>query len=140
MTDTRTNDELNILIAQWTGDDNRYMLKKRGMYYRPFGNGYTYNPKEAWILSYEEAREREYDPRGCMEPVLMVRAPIPDYCGSVDEVFKAIAKLDHNTLFAYAGEIGKLIEQGVCWTTRTLAVSEASARQRCEALVRVIES
>jgi len=140
MTDTRTNDELNILIAQWTGDDDRYMLQKRGLYYRPNGNGYTSNPAEAWVMSYEEAREHEYDPRGGMEPVLMVGAPIPNYCSSVEEVFKVIARLDHNNLFAYAGEIGKLADDGVCWTTRTLAVSEASARKRCEALARVIES
>lgn len=55
-----TNEEKSLRIAKFCGKDNLFVLKKRGLYYRPGASGYTSNISEAWILAEDEANKHVY--------------------------------------------------------------------------------
>lgn len=135
--DKRTDEELNAIIGQWhTGQ--LFTIQKRGLYYRPNGNGYTGNVDEAWCLPLDDAKKHEYNPKGCDEPVLLVAIPWKDYTQDLNACHEAENKwCDQPTLpNCYSFEY---IYQQALRTTTWLAPFRATARQRAEALVRVIE-
>lgn len=73
--DHLTPEELRV-IAESLGIASRFVLMKRGLYYRPNGHGYTDRIEEAWILSGEEADKHVY-PHD--EPVTKHLAPLPAF-------------------------------------------------------------
>lgn len=73
--DSLTPEELRE-IAEFFGIANRFVLMKRGLYYRPDAHGYTDRIEEAWILSSEEADKHVY-PHD--EPVTKHPAPLPAF-------------------------------------------------------------
>jgi hypothetical protein len=73
-----TDAELNTAIAVACGTHDRWVIMKRGLYYRPEAHGYTSNISEAWIVS-EEIAEKQITHFPCDEPVTKLRAPLSDY-------------------------------------------------------------
>lgn len=73
--DSLTPEEL-LEIAESMGLENRFVLMKRGLYYRPNGHGYTDAIEAAWVLSSEEADKHVY-PHD--EPVTKHPAPLPAF-------------------------------------------------------------
>ena len=97
-TDKRTDDELKLIIAEWSGYAGGYIVTNDGKH------------------------------------------PL-NYCRDLNAVHEAEKKLDSEWSGRYAGEIIDIgCELGVCWTTRSVASICATARQRAEALIKVIES
>ena len=138
--DKRTDEELNAIIGQWhTGQ--LFTIQKRGLYYRPNGNGYTGNVDEAWCLPLDDAKKHEYNPKGCDEPVLLVAIPWKDYTQDLNACHEAEMRLfrqgegeagDPHVRRKYLHALDAIT--GDQWNTVS-----ATARQRAEALVRVIE-
>lgn len=86
-----THAELNALFADLCGTADRWVIIKRGLYYRPNGAGYTSHISEAWIVTETEADKHVYP---YDEPVSKRRVPIIDYCGSADAVLPELNKYD----------------------------------------------
>ncbi len=131
--------QINEAIAEITGTDKLVGLQRRGLWYRPQGHGYTGNVAEAWRLTFDEAKRHEN--LRDMEPVVIVKFPIPDYCNDLNamhEAFEAIHISNIDLLEHYLGEL--TLTDGL--TMRRSFVGEryklftATARQRAEALLR----
>jgi hypothetical protein len=86
-----TQEEKRIAIAKVCGVHNQFVLVKRGLYYRPEGQGYTSNINEAWRLPEEQATRHEY-PHD--RPVTKKPAPLPDYFGDLNAMHEAEKVLD----------------------------------------------
>lgn len=67
---------IRVECAEAMGLSNRFVLMKRGLYYRPEGHGYTANIAEAWVLLEHEANKHVY-PHD--EPVTKHPAPVPEF-------------------------------------------------------------
>ncbi len=80
-----------IKLAEVCGKHDRWVIMKRGLYYRPHAKGYTSNIAEAWILPEAEADEHTYP---YDEPVTKHRAPLPDYLNDRDAMHAAFLALD----------------------------------------------
>ena len=94
-----TNEEKSRRVAKFCGKDNLFVLKKRGLYYRPGAGGYTDRISEAWILTEDEANKHVYP---YDEPVTKHPAPLPDYFSSLDEMHKVIMLLTEDQRFEIA--------------------------------------
>jgi hypothetical protein len=71
-----TTEEQIQIIAEFHGTTNRFVIMRRGLYYRLNAGGYTSDIEKAWILPEEEARKYEY-PHD--DPITIHPAPLPDY-------------------------------------------------------------
>lgn len=128
----KTPEQMRVEIAKWCGTDNLFVLKKRGLYYRPGGAGYTGNINEAWVLSKDEAETHVY-PHD--EPVTMHPAPTPNYPTSLDAMATAEAMLTHTPKREYAkylianhGEFGAIFATALQRARAFLAVKEGASR------------
>lgn len=65
-------------------------LKKRGVWWRPNGKGYTCNESEAWRLTPEQAKEYEY-PHD--EPTTIHQFSRPPYSTSISAAFEVVEKM-----------------------------------------------
>jgi hypothetical protein len=79
--------EMKTAVAVACGTYDRWVIMKRGLYYRPGAMGYTSMIDEAWIVSEKEAVEHEYPHRE--DPVTKERAPIPDYPNDLNAMREA---------------------------------------------------
>lgn len=70
-----TKEQQRIAFAEAVGAIDRWVIMKRGLYYRPKANGYTDRIEEAWIVSEAEADDHVHPGD---EPVTKRRAPLPD--------------------------------------------------------------
>lgn len=122
-----TDEEKRISIAEACGVANRFVLLKKGFYYRPNGNGYTFKIENAWILSEEEADKHVY-PRGGL--VTKQRVPPPDYLNDLNAIHDAEKTLSIDETAEYDVHLRRFVERWY-W--------HATARQRAEAFLRVIE-
>ena len=126
-----TDSEMRIAIAEVRGKGNRWVIMKRGLYYRKDALGYTNDPEEAWILTEEEANWHVY-PHD--EPVTKHRAPPRNYLDDLNAMHEAEEKL------------GGGFYDGSQWLTyvrllhrKTGGYGErATARQRAEAFLQTI--
>lgn len=138
--DARSDSELNAVIDRWLYPAPRYHLRKRGMYWRPNSAGYTSDIQSAGIYGEEEAAQREHS-RGQPDDVTMHRVPPANYCTSLDAVATAEDRLD--TLAPATDPNAPRYKYS--WALYRGVPPErqpfrATARQRAEALVSVIES
>lgn len=117
-----TKEEMDRAIAEYVGDD-RWLIVKRGYFYRPNGHGYTSCVSEAWVLPLAEAKRHEY--LIGEEPVTLRKAPIPAYSTDLNAMHEAEASLTtHNELHAYRMTLGMDVS--------------APANKRAEAFLRTI--
>ena len=118
--DTRSNEELNRIIAEWCGvkceqcADGHWDLWIGQL---KLGVGRGLSEDHAWAVF------------------------CPRYCTDLNAIHGAENKLDHNQLAPYCELLSEIGErEGECYSTRSMAAYCAAARQRSEALVAVIES
>jgi hypothetical protein len=132
---TTTDNELRALMARVLGEDDRYVLMKRGLYYRPGGHGYTESISEAWVLPEAEADKRVT--KHIEEaPVTKLKAPLKDYPNDLNEMWKAEKTL---RALAYLYQLGEVVcgDRNAMATSGKLAeLIHATARQRCIAFLR----
>lgn len=82
-----TNDEMDREIAEHVGTADRWLIVKRGYFYRPEAKGYTSSELEAWKLPLAEAKKHEY--LIGEEPVTLSRASIPAYSTDLNAMHEA---------------------------------------------------
>ncbi len=132
-----------IAIATACGLADRWVLMKRGLYWRPDAKGYTNDVNDAWILSEAEADKYVY-PHD--EPVTKHRAPIPDYLNSLDAMAEAekVLRFDKATMQpgGWVHYIQCLCEVARCRAgvsdDNFKACTFATAAQRAEAFLRTL--
>lgn len=87
-----SEEEQNAAIAEACKFD-RWVIMKRGLYYRPHSGGYTHCIDDAWQLPKEEAKRYEmyverddvpYNEKAFIKPV-----PIPNYTGDLNAMHEA---------------------------------------------------
>lgn len=87
-----TANDLRVRLAEAVAFD-QWVIIKQGLYYRENACGYTGSIKEAWKLPLVEAKKYEmYADRTDVpgnEKVLIERAPMPEYCNSLDAIATA---------------------------------------------------
>jgi hypothetical protein len=128
-------EKMRIKIAEFCGIADKFVLMKRGLYYRPNANGYTSNPSEAWIMTEAQADNYTY-PHD--EPVTKHRAPLPNYPSDLNACHEAESNLGAlQELFTF-----NLIKV-LGWSARKASffdLMHATAAQRAEALCMVIDA
>lgn len=138
-------EEINAKIAKLTGANNLWLVKKRGLYYRPHSAGYTGNIAEAGRYSTEEARRHEYKrPWASPEWVTIEPAPPLDYFGSLDAMHKAIQGLTYEQAERFDIELLEICRHENKGQDNPLplrfAVSNATPPQRAQALIAMFEN
>lgn len=127
--------DLNRRIDGWQYPRSRYVIQKGGHYYREYAQGYT-DLKRAWRVSLEVAKDHEYCPKGCTDPVTIEKAPAEDYCEDLNAIQSAVALLDEDLINRYADRLYADREcRGWTWDRAMLC---SKPRARAEALVTVL--
>jgi len=137
--DTRPDDELNRIIDDWAHPAPRYHLRKHGLFWRPKSAGYTSEITMAGIYTKEEAQQRAH-PHGQPDDVTMHLVPPGNFCGDLNLIHAAEAVIYDAPCTVENDRKRKLHRrslEAVCGRYATFYRS--TARQRAEALVRVIE-
>ncbi len=128
---TRPDSELNRIIAEWHVGE-LYVIVKHGLYYRENACGYTGDLRDAWKVTLDAAKDHEYNPKGCVDPVTIKRAPALDFCQDLNAIHEAEGNLTNQFTLL----------QEAYWRALSYVQPHpiyATARQRAEALVKVIE-
>lgn len=121
-----TDEQINIKIDRIVNPTLRHVLKKRGLFYRPDAAGYTSRVEEAWRVDEATALQHVY-PHD--EPVTMHEAPPPNYAADLNACHEFEKTLTHiNDWMLY--------DKALAETTEGFNF-HATARQRCEAFLRV---
>lgn len=134
-----TNDQINAAIDTLLGPSPFVGLKKRGLWHRPGGRGYTICESEAGRYTREQAKKREY-PHD--EPVTIHEFSRPDYCDSLDACREFEDKINGDEVSLYEYWLGE-ITGSTSLTLRRSFVGDrmklicATSRQRCEAYLRM---
>lgn len=132
-----TDNEINKAIAEACGVADRWVIMKRGLYYRPNANGYTNRIEEAWVVTEDVADKHTY-PHD--EPVTKHPALVPDYLNDLNACHEMEMELPTEKRHgdkSYAHYLWQLsghpFEGGSTWY-----VLHATARQRCEAFLKTL--
>ena len=140
MKDQRTDEELNRVIAEWMGP-RQFLLIKHRLYWGPNRSGYVQHIALAGRYSDEESKKLE-SVHGEPDDVTRVEAPIPNYCTDLNAIHEAENKwCDQDLPDDASHPLYRLADTlyGVC-VPRDNQPFRATARQRAEALVKVIEA
>jgi len=131
-------EEMDKAIAEHVGTADRWLIVKRGYYYRPNGCGYTSHEHEAWILPLVEAKKHEY--LIGEEPVTISRAPIPAYSTDLNAMHEAEMFLVNSDDGKDAGCARYLYSRALYGVVVPVSQQPvmATARQRAEAFLRTI--
>lgn len=140
-----TDDEIRIAVADASGLQARYGLRKRGLWYRPDAKGYTGMSAQAGRYTLEEAKKHECV-HGQDDDVTIAALPLPDYPNDLNAMHEAAMTLKLHSRTEYCVELRKIImrdatvEQQDPDTGRVTdhAFYQATARQRAEAYLRTI--
>lgn len=136
-----------IAIAEACGHSDRWVLKKRGLYYRPNAGGYTSHISDAWIVPEKTADQYVY-PHD--EPVTKHRAPPPDYLNDLNAMQSAIGTLDtekniipddngHETqMDRFVWMLELVLERNVAEDAIYFSAINATAAQRAEAFLKTL--
>jgi len=120
-TDTRTDDELNKVIAEWCG--------------------WRFLPsQDIYIAGIDQALPEHWE-----DPDEAAHEQCPNYCQDLNAVHEAIAKLGYIDGMRFIESLAEISDnnedyyEGWC-TSTIVGLFDTTARQRAEALVKVIES
>ncbi len=132
-----TNEEMRVEIAKELGLDNRWVIMKHGLYYRPGAHGYTNNIQEAWVVSEAEADRHVY-PHD--DPVTKHPAPLPDWPNDLNSCHE----MEKHITIEQSGEYDAILDDllnvdvehgdGVIITP----IWHAPAPQRCTAFLKTV--
>lgn len=133
-----TNDQINAAIDAILGPSLFVGLKKRGLWYRPGGHGYTSCEREAGRYTREQAKQHEY-PHD--EPVTIHEFSRLDYCNSLDACREFESKLTGDDRSLYIDILYVLCVVGndeapVGDFENQWVMFNATPLQRCEAFLR----
>lgn len=131
-----TNEEINKAIAEHVGTADRWLIVKRGYFYRPEAKGYTSSESGAWKLPIVEAKRYEYLIGD--EPVTLSRASIPNYAGDLNAIHEAEKALDDHEHDRMRNQLWLLMIKTTERNKTSRRVHSAEARERAEALLRTI--
>jgi hypothetical protein len=92
----------DLAVAKSIGEYPQFVLKKRGLYYRPEGCGYTSDISGAGRYSEEDAKKQVY-PHD--EPVTMHSAPVEPYGRCVNSMRRALKTLGPAHRRKFIGEL-----------------------------------
>lgn len=131
-----TPEEKQLRVAEFLGEFPRYLLVKRGLFYRPNACGYTDRLAEAGRFSPEEASDHVY-PYGD-EPVTKRLAPVPDYLHDLNATDRMESRLRPELTDFYEHHLGVLTHTERLAACRCLIgdrvrLARASAATRMEA-------
>lgn len=142
------SEDQNIAIAKFCGVENKYVLIKRGLYYRPDYKGYTNNIDEAGKYTKAEA---EKDAQSNHGEVIVRKLPVTDYTSDLNAMHiaeKAIPIRDRsvywNELMMSVGPDGEVDlvddygEQSTSPSTSGFSIVHATAKQRSEAFLKTL--
>jgi hypothetical protein len=125
-----TPEAQNNAIAKACGQDDRWYIRKRDMFYRPNGSGYTRNPQEAWIVTEAEADKHVYPYH---EPVTKLKAPVLRYTECLNAMHGAEKVLTPQQWVSY----WSFLEPLACRPNNT-SILHSTAAQRAEAFLRTL--
>ena len=134
-----SEDEINRAIAEHIGADDRWLIVKRGYFYKPHGHGYTSCECNAWVLPLAGAKKHEYLIGD--EKVTLRKAAIPNYCcdlNAMHEAEKAAfggSNLWEKFQFKLLDAVGA---SGMSSLDGITLLLQATARQRAEAFLRTV--
>lgn len=126
-----TDEERRIKTAELCGTMDRWVLRKRGLFYCPDAKGYTSDIRDAWILTEAEANKHVY-PHD--KPVTKHRAPMPDYLNSLDAMHEALKTMPDELYWPNFYDTLAEVVRG--YVQRD--IMEATARHRNEAFLMVM--
>lgn len=139
-----SEEELSLEVARLVGFD-KYVIVKRGLYYRENAGGYTNSLAEAWKLPLAEAKKYEMyadrDDVPFCEKVRVIPAPTPDYPRDLNAMHEAEKTLclpneeGFERQAAYGRYLSEHCQQSTVPTPLVFAHAHATARQRAEAFV-----
>jgi hypothetical protein len=123
------DEEINRAIAEHIGADDRWLIVKRGYFYRPHGHGYTSCECNAWVLPLVEAKKHEY--LIGEEKVTLRKATIHNYCGDLNAMHEAENTLENHQLWMVETALAGIVHVDT-------PIAHATARQRAEAFLRTV--
>ena len=132
-----TNEQMDRAVAEYVGED-RWIMVKRGYFYRPLGHGYTRCESEAWVLPLVEAKKHEYL-KG-EQPVTLRKAATPAYSTDLNAMHEAEKVILQNadTGYDYDCNMNVVCETWEDGVMNYMKLWHATAAQRAEAFLRTI--
>ena len=97
----------------------------------------------AGIYTAKEASDREYNPKGCTEPVIKRMVSPRNFCEDLNAVHEAEEKLELQASGKFAAYLREVVLDSTLlpWVDHgSFAHIHATARQRAEAIVHVIQT
>ena len=134
----KTEDQ-NSAIAKVCGLEDKYVLIKRGLYYRPDYKGYTNDINEDGRYTEKEAQEGAYLTAG---EVTFEKLPIPDYVNDLNLIYGVEKLLSFHQQTDYIHSLATTdllnIEPNQLTMNECWYICHATARQRAEALLKTL--
>lgn len=124
-------EQLDAMVAALSGAPKHFYICKRGLYYRPGGNGYTGSRSDAWKLPESEALTHEYKPAGAagIEWVTLEPVEVPAYTTRLDAILPEARQLLFSQRQAYLDHLNQVmaapIKHCVRIADREMAFAEA---------------
>lgn len=132
---------MNETIAELIAEP-RFVVVKRGLFYRPNAHGYTMHISEAWKLCENEAKKHAY-PHGD-DPVTIRKVPPLDYAKDLNACHLMVMSLSEEERIKYVRELRQIIARDECHRSNpdTGGILDfwfycAKPMQRCEAFLKV---
>lgn len=139
--------EINQAIEEALSGGDRWVLVKRGLYYRPNAKGYTNHLSEAWIVTEAEADKHTY-PHD--EPVTKHRVPPRNFYHDLNACAEMETCVPRSQWSEWAMTIRRIVQRdcnreecylSCCECSQLIAdfwFYHATAPQRCEAFLKTI--
>ena len=135
-----TPEEMDRKIAEHVGTADRWLIVKRGYFYRPEAKGYTSSKSEAWKLPLAEAKKHER--LIGEERVTLSRASIPAYSTDLNAMREAEQHLFtryHDTKAVFIDRLCRILDPVSGYRKQgAIDIIDATAEQHARAFVETI--